>query len=180
MSLKSRLVFPTPHSTHPIVRAVRFVWTLPTNALGHLAGLVVSGARGRKVGGRAGVGFTYQIRGGIGLDWVGAVTLGNAILHTAGMFDGPRGRLVLAHELAHTRQHDVLGPTYLPLHIVAQLVSATLGLVLREKTRFSPVHDRNPLEQTFIVIAAGATREWVDGTLDTEIDREAFLAEFGL
>src|SRR3954469_114975 len=100
--LRSRVVFPTPRSTNIVVRALRFVWTLPTNLLGHLAGLVVSGARGRKVGGRAGVGWTYRIRPGIGLDWVGAVTLGNAILHTHGMFDGPRGRLVLAHELAHT------------------------------------------------------------------------------
>ena len=180
MTLRSRVVFPTPRSTNVVVRALRFAWTLPTNVLGHLAGLVVSGARGRKVGGRAGVGWTYRIRRGIGLDWVGAVTLGNAILHTEGMFDGPRGRLVLAHELAHTRQHDVLGPLYLPLHIVAQLVSAKIGIILREKPRFSPVHDRNPLEQTFIVIAAGATREWVDGTLDTDVDREALLAEFGV
>jgi hypothetical protein len=30
---------------------------------------------------------------------------------------------VLNHELAHVKQHDVLGPVYLPLHVLAQLYS---------------------------------------------------------
>ena len=66
-------------------------------------------------------------------------------------------RLTLAHELAHTRQHDRLGPLYLPMHILAQAVSALLSLGGRPIV--SRVHDRNPLEQTFICISAGATHD---------------------
>jgi hypothetical protein len=39
----------------------------------------------------------------------------------------------------------------------------------------SRVHDWNPLEQTFICLAAGATRE----ALPDEFDAEGFLAAFG-
>ena len=112
-----------------LVAAVRALWTLPTNLLGHLAGLLVSGGRlPRRVGGAAAVGWLYPIRDGLGLNWVAAVTLGHAILHRPGVVDGPTvaARLTLAHELAHTRQHDLLGPLYLPLHILAQTVSALL------------------------------------------------------
>ena len=62
------------------------VWTLPTNLLGHLAGSIASGGRlPRRVGGPAAVGWLYPIRSGLGLDWVGAVTLGHAILHRPGV-----------------------------------------------------------------------------------------------
>ena len=155
---------------------MRALWTLPTNAVGHLAGWIVSGARPRRVGGPAGVGWLYPIRPGIGLDWVGAVTLGNAILYRRGVLDGNsiRARLTLAHELAHTRQHDWLGPLYLPLHIAAQAVSALLSLGRRP--RFSRLHDHNPLEQTFICLSAGA----VDGAALAPEDTEAYLTAFGV
>ncbi|HXJ19486.1 MAG TPA: hypothetical protein VMT03_04565, partial [Polyangia bacterium] len=71
------------------MKALRGLWTLPTNLLGHLAGLVVSGRRPRRAGGPAAVGWLYPIRPGVGLDWVGAVTIGHAILYTRGMLDGP-------------------------------------------------------------------------------------------
>ena len=111
------------------------------------------------MGGAAAVGWLYPIRRGRGLDWVGAVTLGHAILHRPGLLDGPAlaQRLTLAHELAHTRQHDRLGPLYLPMHILAQAMSALLSLGGRPVV--SRVHDRNPLEQTFICISAGATHD---------------------
>ena len=56
------------------------------------------------------------------------MTIGHAILHRPGVLDGPStaSRLTLAHELAHTRQHDRLGPLYLPLHILSQAASALL------------------------------------------------------
>jgi hypothetical protein len=163
-----------------VVLFLRWIWTLPTNLLGHAAGLLVSGRAPRRVGGRAAVGWLYPIRGGLGLDWVGAVTLGHAILFRPGMLEG-RGRsarLTLAHELAHTRQHDWLGPLYLPLHLLAQAASAALSW-RRGPPVVSRVHDRNPLEQTFICLAAGATR----GPLPLsggEDETEAFLAEFGV
>ena len=104
------------------------------------------------------------------------MTLGHAILFRPGVLDGPDlgARLTLAHELAHTRQHDVLGPLYLPLHVVAQLASAALSI--RGLPIVSRVHDDNPLEQTFICLAAGAAR----APGPPGIDVEAFLAEFGV
>ena len=155
--LTGRLRRPRPRSGALPVRFLRAVWTLPTNLLGHLAGLVVSRQLPRRVGGPAAVGWLYPIRAGLGLDWVGAVTIGHAILHRPGLLDEPTtaSRLTLAHELAHTRQHDRLGPLYLPLHILSQATSALL-------TRGQPVmvsraHDLNLLEQTWIAIPASAT-----------------------
>ena len=156
---------------------VRWLWTLPTNVVGHLAGLVVSGGRVRRVRGPAAVGWLYPIRRGLGLDWVGAVTLGQAILYRPDMLDGDSlpARLTLAHELAHTRQHDWLGPLYLPAHILAQVASALVSVLTGRRPTVSRVHDFNPLEQTFISLAAGATH----GPLPDDIDTERFLAAFG-
>jgi hypothetical protein len=177
--LAARVRWPRPRSRALPARALRALWTLPTNLLGHLAGLAVSGGRPRRVGGPAGRAWVYPIRPGLGLDWVGAVTLGHAILARPGLLDGPalHARLTLAHELAHTRQHDWLGPLYLPLHIVAQATSAALSLGGRPSV--SRVHDRNPLEQTFICIGAGATSPPFPEGLAAEGDRERFLAAFG-
>jgi hypothetical protein len=174
--LVNRLRWPRPRSRQALVRAARGLWTLPTNLLGHAAGWLVSGGPPRRVGGPAAVGWLYAIRPGRGLDWVGAVTLGHAILHRPGLLDGDSqpARLTLAHELAHTRQHDWLGPLYLPLHVVAQVVSAALSL--RRPPVVSRVHDHNPLEQTFICLSAGATRPPLPG----DVDVESYLARFGV
>jgi len=165
---------PAPRSRALAVRLLRAAWTLPTNLIGHLAGRLVSGRAGTRVGGPAARGWLYPIRDGIGLDWVGAVTIGHAILHRPGLLDTGTlpARLTLAHELAHTRQHDRLGPLYLPLHILAQATSALLSL--GRPVAFSRVHDRNPLEQTLIAISASETRQ---ARPSTEI--EALLADFG-
>ena len=169
---------PRPRRRGALFGAARALWTLPTNLLGHLAGLLVSGGRlPKRVGGRAAVGWLYPIRSGLGLDWVAAVTIGHAILHCPGVVDGPTvaARVTLAHELAHTRQHDLLGPLDLPLHILAQ---ATSALLTRGRTiTVSRVHDLNPLEQTFIAISSSYT-----GTrsLPADADIETVLADFGV
>jgi hypothetical protein len=179
--LASHIRHPRPRRRQPSVRLLRGLWTLPTNLIGHLAGLLVSGRLPRRVGGSAAVGWLYPIRRGLGLDWVGAVTLGHAILHRPGLLDSGTlpARLVLAHELAHTRQHDCLGPLYLPLHILAQLGSGLLSLwqslARGRRPRISPVHDFNPLEQTFICLSAGATH----APPPSDLDMEAYLAAFG-
>lgn len=166
---------PRPRSRAPWLRFLRGLWTLPTNLLGHAAGLAASGRRPERVGGPAARGWLYPIRGGIGLDWVGAVTIGHAILHRPGLLDTgtPAARLTLAHELAHTRQHDRLGPLYLPLHILGQTVSALLSL--GRPVVFTRVHDRNPLEQSWIAISASETRAPLPDALV-----EAVLADFGV
>jgi hypothetical protein len=167
---------PRPRSRAIWLRLVRWLWTLPTNLLGHAAGLLVSGRRPRRVGGVAARGWLYPIRDGIGLDWVGAVTLGHAILHRPGLLDTGTlaARLTLAHELAHTRQHDRLGPLYLPLHILAQSTSALLSI--GRPVAFTRVHDRNPLEQSWIAISASETHPPGPATPDIE----ALLADFGV
>jgi hypothetical protein len=177
--LVARLRWPRPRRRGALPRALRALWTLPTNVVGHLAGLAVSGGRPRRVGGPAARAWLYVIRPGLGLDWVGAVTLGHAILARPGLLDAPTrpSRLTLAHELAHTRQHDWLGPLYLPLHVLAQAVSAALSFGARPVV--SRVHDHNPLEQTFICIGAGATRPPLPAGLEADADVERFLAAFG-
>jgi hypothetical protein len=177
--LGARVRWPRPRSRAIVARAARALWTLPTNVLGHLAGFVVSGGRCRRVGGSAARAWVYRIRPGLGLDWVGAVTLGHVILARPEMLDGPdlKARLTLAHELAHARQHDWLGPLYLPLHILAQAASVALSIGRRPVV--SRVHDCNPLEQTFICISASATRPPFPPGLDRDDDRERFLAAFG-
>ncbi|MES1208164.1 MAG: DUF4157 domain-containing protein [Pseudomonadota bacterium] len=156
------------------MRLVRGLWTLPTNLLGHAAGLLVSGRQPLRVGGPAARGWLYPIRDGIGLDWVGAVTLGHAILHRPGLLDTGTvaARLTLAHELAHTRQHDRLGPLYLPLHILAQTLSALLSI--GRPVAFTRVHDRNPLEQSWIAISASETHRAGSPEIDL------LLADFGV
>lgn len=177
--LANRVRWPRPRSRHPLLALARWLWTLPTNIVGHAAGLLASGRLPSRVGGAAAVGWLYPIRRGRGLDWVGAVTLGHAILHRPGLLDGRAlvQRLTLAHELAHTRQHDRLGPLYLPLHISAQAISALLSLGGRPIV--SRVHDRNPLEQTFICISAGATHLDDLPSLRDAREIEDFLAAFG-
>jgi hypothetical protein len=174
--LDGHLRIPPPRGSGALTRVIRVLWTMPTNLLGHAAGLIVSGRLPSRVGGAAAVGWLYPIRSGLGLDWVGAVTLGHAILHRPGMLDTATlgGRLTLAHELCHTRQHDRLGPLYLPLHIVGQAVSALLSL--GRAVVVSRVHDHNPLEQTFIAISASATR----GPLPPTVRAADLQAAFGL
>jgi len=175
--LTGRLIRPPPRSRALPVRLLRALWTLPTNLLGHVAGLAVSGGRRPlRIGGPAAVGWLYPIRAGLGLDWVGAVTIGHAILHRPGLLDGPTtaARLTLAHELAHTRQHDRLGPLYLPLHILSQVASAIL--TRGKPVTVSRVHDYNLLEQTWIAIPSSAPR----APLASDDEVAEALAAFGV
>ena len=173
--IRGHLRRPRPRSRAWWVRLVRGLWTLPTNLLGHAAGLLVSGQRPRRVGGPAARGWLYPVRDGLGLDWVVAVTIGHAILYRAGVLDNESlsARLTLAHELAHTRQHDRLGPLYLPLHVLAQSVSALLSI--GRPVMFTRVHDRNPLEQPWIAISASQTHRPA-----ATPDLELLLADFGV
>ena len=64
-----------------------------------------------------------------------------------------RGReaWVLAHELSHVRQHDWLGPLYLPAHALLQLTSV-LGALVRPRRGYPPQHAYNPLERAFLCV----------------------------
>ena len=176
--LRATLRTPSPRATHPVVRALRGAWTLPTNVLGHLLGMLGSGTLGERVASPFAVGRVYVLRGPLA-GAPGAVTLGHAILMSPRMRVGFGGRLVLAHELAHTRQHDWLGPLYLPLHGVAQLVSAGLWVVERVPGS-TPVHAYNPLEQTFLVLGHHALADLAKGERMSRGELEALLASLGV
>jgi hypothetical protein len=180
--LAPTVCLPRPRRMRGPLRWLWRLWTLPTNLVGHAGGLLASGALPTRFRGPAADAWLYPIRPGRGLDWVVAVTLGHAILHRPGLFEGSLGRLILAHELAHTRQHDWLGPLYLPLHIVAQSTSALLSLF--SERHHSRVHDHNPLEQTFICLGASGYGRLARGesfaSPDGVCDAVAMLAAFGL
>lgn len=120
------------------------IWTLPNTLLGLLAGAV-------------GVGFGAHIHFSR-RDWAivfhrwpwgpgGALTLGNAILHTGDSLDSPcvtyahraghgdEPPIVLAdHERAHVFQYMALGPLFLPLYLLCGGVSV--------RNRFERAADR--------------------------------------
>jgi len=132
-------------------RAARFLWTLPTNLVGHAVGLAVTRARPVRIGSEAAPGWLYLLPS----SWskiFGAVALGDAVISAPELLRGERGRLVLVHELSHVRQHSWLGPLYLPFHAIAQLCSVALWLVI-PKAGGSPLHAYNLLEQRFLWVS---------------------------
>jgi len=170
---------PSPRSRRALVRAARALWTFPTNTFGHLAGIAASGGLGRRVASPLAEARVYVLDGRLGRA-IGGLALGHAILLSRRYDDGSLvGRVVLAHELAHTRQHDVLGPLYLPLHIGAQLVSALLWLV-RPVPGSTPVHAYNPLEQRFLFLGAGAIAELLNGERMERAELEAMLVSLAI
>jgi hypothetical protein len=110
------------------------------------------------IGGNASPARLYRLPQGR-LRGLGAIAIGHAIIVEPSFLAG-RAHWLLAHELSHTRQHDWLGPTYLPIHALLQLVSALLSMV-RPRAGFPPQHAYNPLERSllcvpFDVLATGA------------------------
>lgn len=168
---------PRPRSRNAFVRTARALWTLPTNVLGHTAGALVSASVGRRVASPYADARLYLIRTPA-LGWVGGVTLGHAILLAPRLTEGLRGRLILAHELAHTRQHEVLGPLYLPLHAAAQVASALLYAVRPDPTS-DPVHAHNPLEERWLFLGHRAIEELCRGERWTSEARDALLESVG-
>jgi hypothetical protein len=70
-------------------------------------------------------------------------------------FLAAHGRWVLAHELSHARQHDWLGPAYLPVHAVLLLLSMMI-FFFRPVASFSRWHAYNPLERVLICVPIDA------------------------
>jgi hypothetical protein len=134
----------------PLVRAARFLWTLPTNLIGHAAGLIATHRLPVRVGSHVAPGWLYLLSPSPRAMF-GAIALGDAVISAPELLHGERGRIVLLHELSHVRQHSWLGPFYLPLHGIAQLVSIVLFLI-RPKPGGSPLHAYNPLEQKFLCV----------------------------
>ncbi len=173
--LKPNWALPSPRRDHALVQCVRALWTLPTNVVGHTAGLLCTGRLPRAVRGPSAVGYVYWVPARLRV----AVALGHAILISRERFRPEVLPYVLAHELAHTRQHDVLGPLYLPLHITAQSISFLLSLILPGRVP-SRVHAYNPLEQTFLCL--GASLVWqLDRAGEVSLEqRDELMVTLGL
>jgi hypothetical protein len=80
----------------------------------------------------------------------GAITIGHVIIIEPKFLE-LHGLRLLAHELSHARQHDWLGPTYLPLHAFLQAISVLLYFI-RPIAKFSAWHAYNPLERALLCV----------------------------
>jgi len=126
------------------------LWLRPTNLIGHAVARLV-GAQGPYPVGSDRAPAEYYLLPDNFRWWFGAVALGHVILAQPGFLQGEAGKWTVAHELSHTRQHDVLGPFYLPLHGALQALSALLS-VLRSVPEYSVMHAYNPLERAFLCV----------------------------
>jgi hypothetical protein len=142
---------PPARSLNPLVRVVRALWTLPTNLVGHALGWLVTRARPERIGGPAAWASLYRLRSAPLSRALGAIAIGNVILAEDQFVSGARGRWVLAHELSHTRQHAWLGPLYLPVHLVLQIISVAASL-FRPVANFPAQHAYNPLERLILYV----------------------------
>jgi hypothetical protein len=135
---------------------LRALWTAPTTLIGHAAAAVCGCGPAERIGAPAARAWLYRLPRGRFAGF-GAIAIGHAII-VEPAFLGRYGAWLVAHELAHTRQHDWLGPAYLPLHGLAQLASV-LVYAVRPRPGFTPWHTYNPLERIFICVPVDAVTD---------------------
>jgi len=112
-----------------VVQAARGVWTSPQLTAGLVVGALGSGMNASVVGGN------LEFYNNWAIDAVGTngLTLGNIIIYSS---QNPNAGL-RAHEQQHVPQSDLLGPLYLPAHILNQGIGeGILGML----------HSATPLE----------------------------------
>jgi hypothetical protein len=156
------------------IGVLRQVWTAPTNLAGHAIARVLNCGRPQYIGGEAARASLYCLPDGRLPAWR-AVAIGHVIIVEPALL-AQYGRWLLAHELSHARQHDWLGPIYLPAHAMLLALSGAVSLV-RPVARFSPWHAYNPLERLLICVPidALAVSPPPDGALADDV-----LQAFGL
>jgi hypothetical protein len=135
------------------IGALRRAWTAPTNLIGHAMARMLGCARPQRIGGEAARASLYCLPAGRLTAWR-AVAIGHVIIVEPALL-ARHGRWLLAHELSHARQHDWLGPIYLPAHVVLLALSGMISLV-RPVAAFSPWHAYNPLERILICVPIDA------------------------
>jgi hypothetical protein len=123
------------------LRVFRAIWTAPTTLLGRSLARAVGCPPADRIGGRAVRAYLYRLPPGR-LRGLGAIALGHAIVVEPEFMRG-REAWVLAHELSHARQHDFLGPFYLALHGLLQLMSSLICLFF-PVSGYPPQHAYNP------------------------------------
>jgi hypothetical protein len=148
----TRLATPTARR-HGAIGALRSAWTAPTNLIGHALARLLGCGRPQLIGGEATRASLYCLPAGRLTAWR-AVAIGHVIIVEPALL-AKHGRWLLAHELSHTRQHDWLGPIYLPAHATLLVLSAVISL-FRPVARFSPWHAYNPLERILICVPIDA------------------------
>ncbi len=135
------------------IGALRHAWTAPTNLIGHAMARMLGCGRPQHIGGDATRASLYCLPAGRLTVWR-AVAIGHVIIVEPALLER-HGRWLLAHELSHARQHDWLGPIYLPAHVMLLALSGVISLI-RPVARFSPWHAYNPLERVLICVPIDA------------------------
>jgi Domain of unknown function (DUF4157) len=148
----TRLAIPSARRLGAI-GALRWAWTAPTNFVGHALGRILGCGKPQRIGGEVTRASLYCLPAGRLTAWR-AVAIGHVIIVEPDLL-ARHGRWLLAHELSHARQHDWLGPIYLPAHATLLALSAVISLV-RPVARFSPWHAYNPLERVLICVPIDA------------------------
>jgi hypothetical protein len=144
----TRILIPTAR-WNGALRALRAAWTAPTSLLGHGAARLLRCGRPQRVGGHATRAWLYCLPAGR-FEGLTGIAIGHVIILEPA-FLAAHGPWVLAHELSHTRQHDWLGPTYLPAHAMLLFLSMII-YCFRPVAKFSPWHAYNPLERVLICV----------------------------
>jgi hypothetical protein len=148
----TRLLVPTARRGGAI-GALRRAWTAPTNLVGHAMARILGCGRPQPIGGEATRASLYCLPAGRLTAWR-AVAIGHVIIVEPGLL-ARHGRWLLAHELSHARQHDWLGPVYLPAHAMLLALSAVISFFF-PLARYSPWHAYNPLERILICVPIDA------------------------
>lgn len=153
---------------------LRALWTMPTALVGHAAAWMCGCGTPERIGAPATRAWLYRLPP-VRFRGFGAIAIGHAIIVEPAFLER-RGDWLLAHELAHTLQHDWLGPAYLPAHALSQLISALI-YAIRPRTGYSPWHTYNPLERVFICVPVDAV---ADPPAPEDRNAASVLRAFGL
>ena len=156
-----------------LLGAALAVWTAPTTFLGHAFARLSGCPEADRIDASGASAWLYRLPPGR-IGGFGAVAIGHVIILEPAFLER-HGPWLLAHELSHTRQHDWLGPAYLPLHAILQAVSVVFYFI-RPIAKFSPWHAYNPLERVLICVPIDVI---VDGPPEGELASK-ILREFGL
>ena len=147
------------------------VWTAPTTFIGHAVARFLGCSKAERIDAAGASAWLYRLP----LRGFGAIAIGHVIILEPGFLE-LHGPWLLAHELSHTRQHDWLGPAYLPVHAILQTMSVVLYFI-RPIVKFSPWHAYNPLERLLICVPIDVIvdKRPPEGELASKV-----LQEFGL
>jgi hypothetical protein len=148
LTIMTRVSIPTARKGGAL-GAFRRAWTAPTTLIGHATAWLLGCRRPERIGGQATKAWLYRLPARRFKGWRG-IAIGHVII-VEPEFLALNSRWLLAHELSHARQHDWLGPTYLPVHATLLFLSMVM-FFFRPVAKFSRWHAYNPLERVLICV----------------------------